>query len=398
MSTQQTLLNSPFDYTEEFAEEFASLTSSCGATQYSYTQPAAYALGTQSSETPLPAPACTQTYTVKADDTCNSISTAFNVSTSSIVLGNRLLSDCSNLAAVGTICIPQACNIYQIQSDDTCDSIIVARASGVSAPQFLAWNPNINTLCSNLGTLRETYICLSPPGGALIAPSPTVSLPMTQPTTPVPRPTNSFPESNGNCGKWYNITTSDTCDEVSISNSISLKDFYFLNPEIDSQCSNLVLGVSYCVQAVGDIQTYPGYPVTSRYITLTSNTFATTTSSAQVKLPLPSRTATSLLPHASGTTENCFAYKNYREIPAIVDQSQGTDLALYTSFINSCDYTRSTWSVTLEDLVAWNPSLDKNNCTMKPGFSYCVLKDENYKPSKQHALKPPPHCCSITVC
>jgi hypothetical protein len=139
------------------------------------------------------------------------------------------------------------------------------------------------------------------------------------------------------------------------------------------------------VKAVGDIHTYSGYPVTTNFITLTSNTFATTTSSAQVKLPLPSRTATSLLPHASGTAQNCFAYKNYREIPAIVDQSQSTELALYTSFINSCDYTTSTWSVALEDMIAWNPSLDRNTCTMKPGFSYCVLKDENYKPSKQSA-------------
>jgi hypothetical protein len=95
LGTQQTLLNSPFDYTEEFAEEFASLTSSCGATQYSFTPPATYALGTQPSETPLPAPSCSQTYTVKAGDTCNSISTTFNVSTNAIVLGNGLLSDCS---------------------------------------------------------------------------------------------------------------------------------------------------------------------------------------------------------------------------------------------------------------------------------------------------------------
>jgi hypothetical protein len=81
-----------------------------------------------------------------------------------------------------------------------------------------------------------------------------------------------------------------------------------------------------------------------------------------------------------------------------VDQSQSTDLALYTSFINSCDYTTSTWAVALEDLVVWNPSLDSTNCTMKPGFSYCVLKDENYKRSKQHAPKYPSHCYSVLTC
>jgi hypothetical protein len=127
---------------------------------------------------------------------------------------------------------------------------------------------------------------------------------------------------------------------------------YFLNPEIDAQCSNLLLGVAYCVKAVGDVNTYSGYPVTTNFITLTSNTFVTTTSDAQIKLPLPPFTSTSLLPHASGTAQNCFAYKNYRGIPAIVDQSQSTDLALYTNFINSCDYTTSTWAVALEELVA----------------------------------------------
>ena len=223
LGTQKTLLSSPFDFTEEFAKEFASLTSSCGSTQYGYTTPGPYALGTQTSDDPLPTPTCTNSYAVKGTDTCNSISTAYNVSTYSITSRNNLYSDCSNLAAVGTICIPQQCNIYQIQSNDTCDSIIQAHGNGISGSQFLAWNPNINALCSNLGTLRQTFICFrsvlvldpkidmhlltvaSPPGGVLSIPTPTASMPVTEPTVPVPRPTNSFPESNGNCGKWYNV-------------------------------------------------------------------------------------------------------------------------------------------------------------------------------------------------
>ena len=170
-------------------------------------------------------------------------------------------------------------------------------------------------------------------------------------------------------------------------NSISLKDFYFLNPEINTQCSNLILDVAYCVQPIGNIQTYSGYPTTTNFITLTSNTYTTTTFTAPPKLPLPSATSTSLLPHASGTVANCFVYKNYRDIPAIVDQSQSGNLALFTNFINTCDYIRSTWAVALEDLITWNPSLNAVNCTMQPGFSYCVLQDENYKPCKHRPLE-----------
>lgn len=162
-------------------------------------------------------------------------------------------------------------------------------------------------------------------------------------------------------------------------NSISLTDFYFLNPEINTQCSNLVLGVAYCVQPVGDIQTYSGYPKTTNYITLTSNTYTTTTSSSPPKLPLPSATSTSLLPHASGTLSNCYIYKNYRDIPAIIDQSQSDTLATFTDFVNTCGYVTTSCSVSQDNLIKWNPSLDAKNCTLKPGFSYCVLqsKDSN---------------------
>jgi hypothetical protein len=47
----------------------------------------------------------------------------------------------------------------------------------------------------------------SPPGGAQRAPTPTEGgAPVSKPTAPVPRPTNTFPESNANCGHWYNVS------------------------------------------------------------------------------------------------------------------------------------------------------------------------------------------------
>ena len=40
------------------------------------------------------------------------------------------------------------------------------------------------------------------------------------------------------------IQEGDFCDKVSVYFGISLKMLYFLNPELDAQCSNLVLGVA----------------------------------------------------------------------------------------------------------------------------------------------------------
>ncbi|KAF2824331.1 hypothetical protein CC86DRAFT_420818 [Ophiobolus disseminans] len=392
LGTMQTQLKSPLDYTEEYAEDFASLTSSCGSTQYTLTTPTSYALSTRSQDAPLPTPTCKTTHAIKSGDTCNSISEANNVSTFGITNRNSLYSDCSNLARRSTICIPEQCTLYKVKLNETCDSIIETHGNGVSGAQFLAWNPNINDLCSNVGDLIDTYICLSPPGGAQRAPTPTDSgVPISRPTAPVPRPTNSFPESNEKCGKWYNITQGDNCEKVSIKNSISLPDFYFLNPTVNnSTCNNLILGVYYCVLPIGDITTFPNYPKTTNFITMTSNTFTTIVSTPPPNIPLPTPITTSQLPHAPGTNNNCFAYKNYREIPPIVDQSQNSEVASYTDFVNSCGYLTILWETTIDDLVKWNPSLVKEKCAMQAGYSYCVLESEDYKrPGNSTRILPP---------
>lgn len=129
--------------------------------------------------------------------------------------------------------------------------------------------------------LAETLICVSPPGGdpgegtPITEPPPT---PTEDPATPVPKPTNGKDESNYPCAKWYTIQDGDYCESVSIRESIALRDFYFLNPSINEQCTNLLLDIAYCVAAVGDINTYPSYPhSTPPLYTLTSATYSTTT-------------------------------------------------------------------------------------------------------------------------
>jgi hypothetical protein len=52
----------------------------------------------------------------------------------------------------------------------------------------------------------------------------------------------------------------DTCDKITkISPSLKSGDFQFLNPGLDENCSNIIPGYNYCVEAVGDISTYTGY-------------------------------------------------------------------------------------------------------------------------------------------
>jgi hypothetical protein len=58
----------------------------------------------------------------------------------------------------------------------------------------------------------------------------------------------------------YTVKSGDTCDVVAQTNGITTTDFYFLNSGVDhTHCGNLMLGSAYCVQAVGDIEDFPGY-------------------------------------------------------------------------------------------------------------------------------------------
>lgn len=127
-------------------------------------------------------------------------------------------------------------------------------------------------------------------------------------------PTNALSTSNKTCGTWYTVSplpiwyfglsvlksrqvvSGDTCAVVSIANLISLDDFYFLNPEINKDCTNLDLGVAYCVQPVGTITTYSGYTYTSSaLITVPAATFPSVNTAITIPGNNPGYVATSPL-------------------------------------------------------------------------------------------------------
>lgn len=56
--------------------------------------------------------------------------------------GNRLAlvgKQPADFPASGNLCIVSTCNVYTVKANDTCDSI--ARASNITVPQLKTWNP-----------------------------------------------------------------------------------------------------------------------------------------------------------------------------------------------------------------------------------------------------------------
>jgi hypothetical protein len=106
--------------------------------------------------------------------------------------------------------------------------------------------------------------------------------------------------------------------------------------------------------------------------TLTPPAFVTTTTS--LTRAIPSVTPIVSVPLAPGTRSNCEAYVEHMPVDPYRDQSESQDVRLGTEHMNSCDFAASAYPISLDDFLAWNPSLASiNPCYLQPGYSYCAL-------------------------
>lgn len=177
--------------------------------------------------------------------------------------------------------------------------------------------------------------------------------------TPVPVPSNAQGESNKRCGQWYLTKEGDVCSTISLAFSISLDDFYFLNPQVDNKCSNLWLNTSYCVKPVGNVATYSGYPTPTPGTVFPKPTPAPTATYAPIVVP-------ALSSKAAGTIDGCASYEN--AFPQSLYELYGNEE------INACGVWAMHAGVTVQNLIAWNPSLSAEKCILQSGKSYCILK------------------------
>lgn len=166
----------------------------------------------------------------------------------------------------------------------------------------------------------------------------------------------------------------DECGLVTLAQSISLADFYFLNPEIDENCSNLQLGKAYCVRPVGSLTSYPNYTITGILpITVSPAIFSSVSTAIPTSTNDPGYKYIEppLLPTAPDTIPGCYLYQNPPYFTTLC-----RDLALDND-------------ISGEDLLEWNPSLAKDmaNCTLTSTYSYCVKKYKNSSCEQHTALR-----------
>lgn len=154
------------------------------------------------------------------------------------------------------------------------------------------------------------------------------------------------------------------CAYVCTKNSIALSDFYFLNPQINANCTNLWADTSYCVGAVGDISTYAGYggaTTTTNMPTFVATADPAWTPMESVFTPTYSiNSQATNLPIANGSLTDCFAIFNnkYGEV--------------------SCQSVADIYGVDIGDFLSWNPSLgdfdhyNPKTCVLTNATQYCA--------------------------
>ncbi|OTB14127.1 carbohydrate-binding module family 50 protein [Daldinia sp. EC12] len=305
-------------------------------------------------------------YTLKPLDDCYTVSKKQGVGTAWLLADNDLDAYCNNFPAAGTLlCITNKCTTVTVGVNETCAAI--SSAANITEAQFHAWNPVINYACSNLKQMNGSEVCVVAPGRKFVAPTNTSNLPPTTPTMPVAMPTDAADGSGGKpCGKWYKVQHGDYCNLLTLKFRISLTDFRFLNSGVNTNCTNLFAEESYCVQAVGDINTYSGRP---GYMSITTNPNATFTGIPFTRLSnataSPYARLYTPLPIAAGTRDDCIHYFAGDDYQVNLTGS---------TFASPCLLAVAVYSVDLDSFASWNIGLGdvtSLSCAFEMGVRYC---------------------------
>ncbi|KAF5583051.1 pectate lyase 1 [Fusarium subglutinans] len=157
---------------------------------------------------PLPPVVClSHVHVSKANDPCESLALEYGVSSAEIFINNPDIFQCDDMVEDVPICLPFQCNTYQVKENDTCTS--VSESLGITIKDFMSLNP-----WSPGGAYKDfqfgKFICTTPSDGhynrTIKNPDPADS---NYADEVVPRPENADPAANKQCGRWFTVEEGD---------------------------------------------------------------------------------------------------------------------------------------------------------------------------------------------
>ncbi|KAH8900847.1 hypothetical protein GQ53DRAFT_815696 [Thozetella sp. PMI_491] len=248
------------------------------------------------SQTPRDLSSCPQTIEVtgSAQYSCNTFALEYSVSTAAIRTFNPGMCGSYNSLFNTTVCAPDACRVAVVPEQTNLRGLLISYTN-FTATQFRNWNWYINSEVIRAGDT----VCVGPLDGLYIPSVAPVPSPTIYTTTAIPAsPTD--PATIHNCGFYYPWQSNDTCTEVCLRFQISFSQLINMNPEIDTTCSNVVVGHSYCIAPVNGTTVTPVTTTTlgpSLTTHISSSTSHTSGSSTTTKAPVQ----TGVTPSPDGT-------------------------------------------------------------------------------------------------
>ena len=187
------------------------------------------------------------------------------------------------------------------------------------------------------------YICVGPLGGSYVAPLVPGAVGGKPVYTTTATPAKETPPGTiKNCGHYYDTVTNDYCEAIAMNFTITFNDLRAMNPQLDSDFTNLWANASYCVATVSGSTITP-VPVTS---SSTSNPATSTPVSTRATVAPPA-------PTQSGASKSCYEW--------------------YTAVEGDyCWLVYTKFGISFDQLKQWNPILDDSCSTMWPTYAYCV--------------------------
>ncbi|KAF1973232.1 hypothetical protein BU23DRAFT_533807 [Bimuria novae-zelandiae CBS 107.79] len=207
----------------------------------------------------------------------------------------------------------------------------------------------------------------------------------------------SDPNTSQYCSWWLDLDTATDCSALLKENFLTLEEFRRWNPSISAGCDNLVVGQSYCVEALSEPPPGPAsssQPSTSSSRPTTSSTPITskTSSSSSSTRPAPVTTAptttqapssTTLRPSTTTTPGNGISTPSPLQ-PSIVDNC---DEFYFVKLNEQCDAIAKAHGITLAQFLTWNPKAGAT-CTGLWAEAYACVSVIGVSPSLSSSAAP----------
>ncbi|RBR26166.1 uncharacterized protein FIESC28_01057 [Fusarium coffeatum] len=204
---------------------------------------------------------------------------------------------------------------------------------------FFKWNPAVGDDCS--GIWAGYYYCVGVPGTPTAAPTKTMMTSTTPKPTGPSKPSTTQEGLIDTCVSFHQAGKGETCAKI-VSNfgTFDSDTFFEWNPAVGKDCDGIWAGYYYCVGV-------PGTPTVKPSATSPK---PTATGGGQTPSPIQ-----------EGLAKNC---NKFHQITSTT----------------TCASIERYYNLPLDQLVAWNPAVEKSCSGLWVGYWVCVSV-EGYKPT-----------------